>query len=150
MPNPGQLPDERNDAAILESLARDWVEIGWRHSAAEPFDFRERLGYLYDWSAPDGLFFDDFDPLRRVNHTAAHYAAIWDASIPKMASLTNRMVGSPSTVVAGDLAVMSVQFITRFEMDGTPGEAHTLSSLVWKRTDGHWRIFREHGSGLKK
>lgn len=141
---------EHSDLEVLEMLAREWVEVGWRHSAAEPFDFRGRLGNFYDWSSPDTVFFDDFDPSRSVNHTAAQYAAIWDASVPKMVSLTNRMVGSPSTIVSGDLAVMSVQFITRFEADGRSGEAHTLSSLVWKRTDGRWRIFREHGSGLKK
>ncbi|MEO7200702.1 MAG: nuclear transport factor 2 family protein [Dokdonella sp.] len=141
---------EANDVEVLEALARDWVEIGWRHSMAEPFNFRERLGDFYDWSSPDTLFFDDFDPSRSVSNTAAQYAALWDATVPQMISLTNRMIGSPSTIVSGNLAVMSVQFITRFEADGTSGEAHTLSSLVWKRTEGRWRITREHGSGLKK
>jgi ketosteroid isomerase-like protein len=138
------------DQEALEALARDWVEVGWRHSPAEPFDFRSRLERFYDWSSPNTLFFDDFDEQRRVNKTAAEYAAIWDEVIPKMDSLVNQMVGLPSTIVSGDLAVMSVQFITHFVADGASGEAHTLSSLVWARTDGSWRIIREHGSGLAK
>lgn len=51
MPNLEQRPSERNDIAVLESLVRDWVDIGWRHSADEPFDFRERLGDFYDWTS---------------------------------------------------------------------------------------------------
>ncbi len=143
-----QQPD---DLDVLENLARDWVETGWKHSSREPFNFRERLERFYDWSSSDTQFFDDFDRERRVNKTAAAYAAIWDSVIPSMETLTNHMFGRPSTIISGDLAVMSVQFVTRYKMpQGPVSEAHTLSSLVWRRSGDTWRIIREHGSGLAK
>ena len=140
---------EQNDIGVLNKMARDWVETGWRHTFDEPFDFRMRLGRFYDWSADGTRFFDDFDQQRRVNHHVAQYAAIWDGFIPRMKRLTNIMVGEPSTLVSSDLAVMSVQFVTSFiATDGHEGRAHTLSSLVWHRTPDGWRIIREHGSAL--
>lgn len=139
----------RDDVRILLDLARDWVEIGWRHTPEEPFDFRERLERFYDWSSEDTQFFDDFDEERRVNMSAAQYAEIWDAVIPSMKSLSNVMIGEPDVLVSGDLAVMSVQFVTSFlTAQGEVGRAHTLSSLVWRRSGESWRIIREHGSGI--
>jgi ketosteroid isomerase-like protein len=134
---------------MLADLARQWVEIGWRHTPEEPFLFRRRLERFYDWSSSDTQFFDDFDAARRVNMNAAQYAAIWDERIPTMQALTNVMVGEPSTLVSGELAVMSVRFVTSYTTrEGHPGKAHTLSSLVWRRAPDGWRIIREHGSGL--
>lgn len=140
----------QNDIQTLNALARQWVEIGWRHSAEEPFDFRHRLQNFYDWS-PDGTqFFDDFDPERRICTEAAQYAAIWDKRIPaSLQTLTNVTLCDPSTLVSGDLAVMSVQFMTSFKTtEGISGKSHTLSSLVWRRFPQGWRIIREHGSAL--
>lgn len=133
----------------LNALAQQWVEVGWHHSPEETFNFQRRLQQFYDWS-PDGTqFFDDFDAERRVCTEAAHYAAIWDEHIPLMQRLTNIIVGSPSTLVSGDLAVMSVQFVTSYTTaEGISGKAHTLSSLVWRRSPEGWRIIREHGSSL--
>lgn len=138
-----------SDVRILNDLARQWVEVGWRHTREEPFDFRKRLEDFYDWSSDNNQFFDDFDEERRVNTNVAGYAAIWDDRIPGMLSLTNVILGTPRTLVSGDLAVMSVQFITSYTTaDGNSGKAHTLSSLVWQRCVDGWRIIREHGSGL--
>ncbi|WP_298728568.1 nuclear transport factor 2 family protein [uncultured Ferrovibrio sp.] len=137
------------DVTTLANLAREWVEVGWRHTPEEPFNFRQRLERFYDWSSPDTQFFDDFDKERRVNKTAAQYAAIWDEVVPQMKQLTNVLVGGPRILVSGDLAIMSVQFITSYvTADGDTGQAHTLSSLVWRRSSDGWRIIREHGSGL--
>jgi len=139
----------RTDMIILNNLVQDWVEIGWRHTPEAPFNFRERLEHFYDWSFEGTQFFDDFDQKRRVNMNVAHYAAIWDEVIPRMRRLTNVLVGRPSTLVSSDLAVTSVQFITSFvTAEGEEGRAHTLSSLVWRRSADGWRIIREHGSGL--
>ncbi|MGK2285606.1 nuclear transport factor 2 family protein [Pedomonas sp. V897] len=138
-----------SDLEILEAIVRDWVETGWRHTAEEPFTFRGRLERFYDWTSDDTQFFDDFDPERRVNLTAAQYAAIWDEVVPQLKRLTNVMVGTPRTVISGDLAAMSVQFITSYvTAEGEEGQAHTMSSLVWRRSAAGWRIIREHGSGL--
>lgn len=79
---------------------------------------------------------------------AAQYAAIWDERIPAMERLTNVIIGVPQTLVSGDLAV-SVQFVTSYTTaEDRSGRAHTLSSLVWRRSSTGWRIIREHGSGL--
>ncbi|GGB13120.1 hypothetical protein GCM10011491_46080 [Brucella endophytica] len=138
-----------SDISTLADLVRDWVETGWRHTPEEPFSFRGRLERFYDWSSDGTQFFDDFDKERRVNTNVAQYAAIWDAVIPSMKRLTNVIVGEPRTLVASDFAVMSVQFVTSFvTAAGDEGRAHTLSSLVWRRSDDGWRIIREHGSGL--
>ncbi|GLK65255.1 MULTISPECIES: nuclear transport factor 2 family protein [Alphaproteobacteria] len=140
----------RDDVKILSDLARDWVENGWRHTPDEPFDFYERLARFYDWSSEGTQFFDDFDKERRVNMSASQYAAIWDAVIPTMRKLTNVMIGEPHPLVSGDLAVMSVQFVTSFvTAEGEEGRVHTLSSLVWRRSGNDWRIIREHGSGIR-
>jgi hypothetical protein len=139
----------RSDIVVLNKLAQDWVEAGWRHTPSEPFNFRARLERFYDWSSEGTQFFDDFDRKRRVNMNVAQYAAIWDEVIPGMRRLTNVMVGHPRTLVSSDLAVMSVRFITSFvTAEGEEGRAHTLSSLVWRRSADGWRIIREHGSGL--
>jgi len=139
----------RDDTEALKDLARNWVETGWRHTPEEPFDFHERLEQFYDWSSEDTQFFDDFDKERRVNMSAAQYAAIWDAVIPPMKLLTNVMIGEPDPLVSGDIAVMSVQFVSSFvTAEGEEGRVHTLSSLVWRRSGGSWRIIREHGSGI--
>lgn len=138
-----------SDIQTLNVLAQQWVEVGWRHSPEEAFDFRRRLQRFYDWSPIGTQFFDDFDPERRVCTEVAHYAAIWDDRIPSMQRLTNVIVGSPRTLVSGDLAVMSVQFVTSYTTaEGISSKAHTLSSLVWRRSSEGWRIIREHGSGL--
>ncbi|MFC6842175.1 nuclear transport factor 2 family protein [Xanthomonas theicola] len=140
---------EGDDVQALNALAQQWVEVGWHHLPEEPFDFRRRLQRFYDWSPNGTQFFDDFDPERRVSTQVARYAAIWDERIPSMQYLSNVIVGSPSTLVSGDLAVMSVQFVTSYATsEGVSGKAHTLSSLVWRRTSEGWRIIREHGSGL--
>ncbi|MGT2509485.1 nuclear transport factor 2 family protein [Cupriavidus basilensis] len=140
---------EGDDVQTLNALAQQWVEVGWRHSPEEAFDFRRRLQRFYDWSPNGTQFFDDFDPERRISTEAARYAAIWDERIPSMQRLSNVIVGSPSTLVSGDLAVMSVQFVTSYTTaEGVSGKAHTLSSLVWRRSPEGWRIVREHGSGL--
>jgi ketosteroid isomerase-like protein len=137
------------DVRILADLVRQWVEVGWRHTPEEPFDFRGRLERFYDWLSDDTQFFDDFDAERRINLHVAEYAAIWDEHIPSMRLLTNRMVGEPRTLLSGDLAVVSVQFVTSYtKADGSSAKAHTLSSLVWRRSSDGWRIIREHGSGL--
>jgi len=104
---------------------------------------RGRLERFYDWSSDGTQFFDDFDPQRRVNMNAAQYAAIWDERIPAMLRLTNVIVGEPRTLVSGELAVMSVQFVTSYiTAEGHAGKAHTLSSLVWRRSADGWRIMR--------
>ncbi|MBC9177134.1 YybH family protein [Pseudoroseomonas ludipueritiae] len=146
---PSKAAPEDEDVRALNDLAREWVEIGWRHTSQEPFDFRGRLARFYDWSSEDTQFFDDFDTKRRVNTDVAQYAAIWDERIPSMQCLTNVTVDEPRTLVSGDLAVMSVQFVTSYTTaDGVADQALTLSSLVWRRSPDGWRIIREHGSGL--
>lgn len=140
---------ESREIQALNDLARQWVEIGWRHTSEEPFEFRGRLARFYDWESGDTQFFDDFDAQRRVNEDAAHYASIWDERIPSMRSLTNKMVGNPRIVLSGDLAAMSVRFVTSFTTaEGVSDQAETLSSLVWRRSSQGWRIIREHGSSL--
>jgi ketosteroid isomerase-like protein len=146
------IPTEASQTAdlnILNGLARQWVETGWRHTPQEPFNFRGRLDRFYDWSSDGTQFFDDFDDQRRVNGNVAEYAAIWDERIPSMKRLTNTIVGEPLTMLSGDLAVMSVQFVSSYTTaDDVSAKAHTLSSLVWRRSASGWVIIREHGSGL--
>lgn len=140
---------QETDVRTLNDLARQWVEVGWRHTPQEPFNFCDRLKHFYDWSSEDTQFFDDFDTERRVNANVAEYAAIWDEQIPSLKFLTNTLVGEPRTLVSGDLAVMSVQFVTSYTTeDDQSAKMHTLSSLVWRRSPSGWVIIREHGSSL--
>lgn len=44
------------DVRELNDLARQWLEIGWRHTPEAPFDFRDCLERFYDWSS-DGTQF---------------------------------------------------------------------------------------------
>ncbi|WP_201192526.1 hypothetical protein [Pseudomonas fluorescens] len=139
------------DLQILHDLTLAWVETGWRHVESEPFNFKQRLHSFYDWTSLDTQYFDSFDVEQRINYSAHDYAAIWDQVIPKLKRLTNAISERPNIIISGDLAVMSVRFITSFEsVDGVIDHADTLSSLVWRKSLGSWRIIREHGTGLAK
>lgn len=141
---------ECNEARHVADLIREWVEVGWRHLESDPpFNFHDRLEKFYDWSSPDVVLFDNLDPEKRINYSAKDYAAIWDASLPSLKKLTNELVGEPAVYVSGNLAIVEVSFITRFQLvDGTDHEAPTFSSLVWRKSEKGWRIIREHGTGL--
>ncbi len=101
--------------------------------------------------AADGQFFDNADQERRVVRTAVDYGAIWDEMVPHLATLSNTILKGPDVQVVGDLALVEVRFATRFEaVTGSVEEVPTLSSLVMRRVDGDWRIFREHGTSLAR
>lgn len=138
------------EVQALKKRIRDWAVTGWSQPASGPaFNFRKQLGAYYDWDSPDVMLFDNADPQHRVNRSAADYGAIWDAAVPTLKSLSNKVEGEPTVMICGSVAIAEVKFVTRFEMaDGAVKEAPTLSSLVWRRTPTGWRIIREHGTAL--
>jgi ketosteroid isomerase-like protein len=133
----------------VAEFIREWILVGWQHSEEAPYDFRKQLGKYYDWSSADVILHDNADTERRVVNSPGEYGAIWDAMVPQLRRLSNTIVGEPVVMVEGDLAMVSVRFVTRFESaDGTVEDAPTLSSLILRRTDEGWKIIREHGSSL--
>lgn len=138
-----------DDVAQLIDLITRWVTQGWYLPRGEAFAFRSRLEEFYDWSGSDVILHDNADPKRTIARSAADYAAIWDTALVALTSLSNTVDDGPHVTVSGDLAVVDVSFSTRFEF--APADAEvvpTRSSLALRRTDGRWRIFREHGSAL--
>ncbi len=134
----------------IADLSRDWIETGWRHRAeGERFDFRDRLEHYYDWNANDVILHDNADPQRRVAQSASDYARVWDELIPNLKALDNSLIEEPSILMAGDIAVATLRFESRFEdKDGSVQTVPTLATLVWRKTEAGWRIIREHGSAL--
>ena len=139
-----------DEVTSVISFIHDWALIGWRQDAGgEPFNFRTRLGKYYDWTSADVVLFDNADPQRRLNRSAAEYAAIWDDAIPKLNSLSNTLLAEPIVNVYGDIAIAEVTFRSRFEaVDGTVDEAPTFSSLVLRKSEEGWKIVREHGTSM--
>lgn len=145
------VTDVDNDRRIIRDLVIEWATIGWRQLKTDPpFNFRDRLGRFYDWSSEEVRLFETADPERRIRHSAAEYAAVWDRVIPALNSLGRKWVGEPDIIVSGDLAAVNLEFISLHEtMDGQVGEKPVLSSLVLRRSDTGWHIVREHGTSLK-
>ncbi|WP_033295827.1 YybH family protein [Amycolatopsis jejuensis] len=134
---------------VTDVLLR-WATEGWRRPPdGPPFDFRAQLEEFYDWTSADVVLHDNADPQRRIARSAAEYAAIWDTELASLISLSNTVDGPPFVSVTGDLAYADVFFTSSFEFEpGRVDKAATRSSLLLRRTEGRWRIVREHGSAL--
>lgn len=145
----GSTAPAPDDATDITELITEWVLEGWHLAPGEAFDFRAQLKHFYDWTAPDVVLHDNADPQRTIAHSAAEYAAIWDAGLVSLTALSNTLDEGPRVVVSGDLAIVDVCFTSRFELDGGHIDvAPTRSSLALRRKGNRWLIFREHGSAL--
>lgn len=140
----------RGDVEDIEELITEWVQLGWHLEPGNTFDFRALLERFYDWHSADVVLHDNADPERRIAHSAAEYAAIWDTGLTNLTALSNTLDDGPHVFVSGDLAVVDVCFTSRFELaDGAVAVEPTRSSLALHRHDNRWLIFREHGSALR-
>ncbi|WP_375437323.1 YybH family protein [uncultured Hymenobacter sp.] len=137
-----------DDQAAVAALHREWILVGWEKKAGDgPLNFREKLGKYYSWSAPDVLLYDDFEPQRRVAHSATEYGSFWEPPFTKLRSAHHRVVDGPHVVVSGNLATSVLQFVARLEgSDGKITGIRTYTSLVWRQEKDGWKIIREHNS----
>ena len=138
----------QTDKAVIRSLINDWLIVGWRHLPTDPpFSFAARLSKYYDWSAKDLYLFDDFDEQKRVARSPAEYGAIWDAALPSMKLLSNKVLGQ-DILVSGNLAVDTVNYEITIDTGSGPSKRSTLDTVVLRRGPQGWKIIREQGAVL--
>ncbi|WP_395835520.1 YybH family protein [Archangium violaceum] len=137
--------------ASVGALHREWILVGWEKQVGDgPFIFREKLGKYYDFSANDVVLYDDFDPQKRVAHSAKEYGSFWEPSFSALRSVHHRVVNGPDVASgSGGLAASTLEFEARIEAaDGNVTNIRTRSSLVWRCSDAGWKIIREHNSSV--
>ncbi|MFY0580719.1 YybH family protein [Cystobacter fuscus] len=137
--------------ASVGELHREWILVGWeKHVGDGPFSFREKLGKYYDFSAKDVVLYDDFDPQKRVAHSAEEYGTFWEPSFSALRSVQHRVVNGPAVASgSGGLAASTLEFEARIEAaDGNVIRIRTRSSLVWRCSGAGWKIIREHNSSV--
>ncbi len=136
--------------ASVAALSQDWILVGWERKAGDgPLDFREKLGRYYDWSSPEVVIYDDFDPEHRVVRSPAAYGAIWEPGFSALHTAHHRLAMGPFVLASGDLAVATLQWVARFEGgDGKVTGIRTFTSLAWRCTGDGWKIVREHNSSV--
>lgn len=137
-------------AATVAALHRNWILTGWEYQASDgPFSFRQKLGAYYDFSAPDVVLYDNFDPQHRIVRSAVAYGAVWEPNFAALRSAYHGVALGPFVACSGDLAASTLQFVARLEKkDGSVTGIRTLSSLVWRRGAAGWKIIREHNSSV--
>lgn len=137
-------------AATVAALHRSWILTGWEYKASDgPFHFRQKLGAYYDFSSPDVVLYDDFDPEHRVVRSAEAYGAVWEPNFAPLRSAQHGVALGPFVTYSGELATSTLQFVARLEKkDGTVTGIRTHSSLVWRRGAAGWKIIREHNSSV--
>ena len=140
-----------NSAGEVAALHREWILVGWERKAGDgPLDFRRKLGKYYDFTDPNVLLYDDFDPQHRVVRRAAAYGDIWEPAFSTLRSARHRVSIAPAVLVDGTLATSTLQFEARLESKaGQVTGIRTLSSLVWHATGAGWKIVREHNSTVE-
>jgi ketosteroid isomerase-like protein len=137
--------------ASVGELHREWILVGWEKQVGDgPFIFREKLGKYYDFSAHDVVLYDDFDPQKRVAHSAEEYGTFWEPSFSALRSVRHRVVNGPEVASgSGDLAASTLEFEALIEAaDGNVTRIRTRSSLVWRCIRAGWKIIREHNSSV--
>ena len=129
-------------------LHREWILVGWEKRRGDPpFDFRQRLGHLYDWNSRDVRLYDDFDPQHRVARSASEWASIWTAPFTALKAARHSVLDGPDVVDGGTLSASTLEFAARLETaDENIVGIRARSSLVWRCTSTGWRIVREHTS----
>ena len=137
------------DAAVA-TLSRNWLLVGWERKAGDgPLNFREKLGRFYDWSSPDVVLYDDFDPQHRVVRSPADYGAIWEPGFSALNTAHHRLLSDPFVIASSDLAVATFGWAARLEGgDGKVTGIRSFSTLAWRCTGDGWKIVREHNSSV--
>lgn len=136
--------------ASVAALSQDWILVGWERKAGDgPLDFRQKLGKYYDWSSPDVVIYDDFDPQHRVVRSPAAYGAIWEPGFSALNTAHHRLLMGPFVLASGDLAVATLQWVARLEgKDGKVTGIRTFTTLAWRCTGDGWKVVREHNSSV--
>ncbi len=136
--------------ASVAALSREWILAGWERKAGDgPLNFREKLGKYYDWSSPDVVLYDDFDPQHRVVRSPAAYGAIWEPGFSALNTAHHRFAMGLFVLSSGDLAVATLQWVARLEGgDGKVTGIRSFTTLAWRCTGDGWKIVREHNSSV--
>lgn len=138
-----------NGPASVQRLAEDWILVGWEKKPGDaPLDFRKKFARFYDWSAsPDQIYYDDFDPERRVVRRAVAYGAIWEPAFTSLRSARHALSIAPTVIYGDKLAISTLEFVALIESgSGKVTPIRTLSTLSWRCSSDGWRIVREHNS----
>lgn len=133
----------------VEQLAENWILIGWEKKLGDgPLEFRQKLGGYYEWSdSTDRIYYDDFDPKRRVVRDPASYGAIWEPAFSSLRTAKHALSLAATAIYSDKLAISTLEFVARLEDNsGKITAIRTLSTLTWRCTDEGWRIAREHNS----
>lgn len=133
----------------VEQLATNWILIGWEKAEGDPpLDFRKKFDRYYDWSGPETrIYYDDFDPERRIVDDPNRYGSIWAPAFSALRSARHALSMTPSVLYGATLAVSTLEFVALLEDgDGKKTSIRTLSTLTWRCTPSGWRIAREHNS----
>ncbi|CCV13943.1 nuclear transport factor 2 family protein [Mesorhizobium sp. STM 4661] len=133
----------------VPELHRVWILVGWdKPVVGQSWDFLEKLGKYYDWEANDVVLYDDMAPDFRIARSPEEYRALWEPSFQALRRADHLVLNGPETVVGDELATSTLEFAGRLEpAEGQPiVSIRTRSTLVWRCTNGGWKILREHNS----
>ncbi|MDR6955315.1 ketosteroid isomerase-like protein [Ancylobacter sp. 3268] len=136
-------------ASSVAELHREWILVGWdKPVAAQPWDFREKLGKYYDWEARDVVLYDDMAPDFRIARSPEEYRALWETSFQALRRAHHLVLNGPETIIGTELATSTLEFAARLEpAEGQPiVSIRARSTLVWRCTGDVWKIVREHNS----
>src|SRR5688572_14550221 len=95
----------------IAALHREWILVGWEKKEGDgPFDFRARFGKFYDFTSPDVVLYDDFDPQYRVARSAMGYGDIWTQPFTQLRSAQHGVIDGPEVITGADLATSTLEF----------------------------------------
>ena len=105
----------------------------------------EPLEYFDRW-AEDITYFDDIGAHRRIDGIAAmrNYAASFEGKVPPH----RYELVDPKVQVYGDIGIVTLRY-EPFGTDGAPLQ-RWKATLVYRRTDGEWRVVHAHWSMVKE
>lgn len=141
------IPDVSSELQV-QALHRKWILEGWEKKPGETFDFKEKLGALYDWESDATLLHDTADAQLRLARSPQEWADAFERNFGRMRSALHAVTDGPYVLASGDMASSHLQFCARLESaDGSLSGVLCRNSMVWLKRAGVWRIVREHTSG---
>jgi len=105
-----------------------------------------RVAQYYDGWADDVTYFDDIGAQRRIDGIAALRA--YGASLEGKGPPHRYELVDPRVQVIGDVGIVTLVYHP-FGPDGAPLQ-RSKATLVYRRTDGKWRVVHGHWSMVKQ
>jgi ketosteroid isomerase-like protein len=139
-------------SASAPELHKEWILVGWdKPTIGQSWVFREKLGKYYDWEANDAVLYDDMAPDYRIARSPEEYRSLFEPSFQALRRANHLVLNGPETVFGDELATSTLEFAGRLEPADSQSiiAIRTRSSIVWRCTNGDWKIFREHNSSRR-